>query len=240
MHVGKCAYHMELPRWAAQIVHERAAQEDVEAGDGTLATGTPGANEWERAAGAIKWWPRWIQTGEAFLAAIFYLQWGDQVQICVEWQQPGTRLGQSPWDVIAQELGAPVARLALSLLALRSMAAELDTEVRRREGLAGDELACLVEPDRPYRLAGMARWATQEGVEALEDLKTAADGKAAGWMNVGWVDLLLTLCGLCLDAIEPCARLVEVAGAVQVFSHLVTEVQPGLLADVVYGQGTSK
>jgi len=129
-HVGECVYHCPLPRWMAELIRRQAAQEDVEAEGNDFLRGVPGRNEWEATSGAVKWWPRWGERGEASLFADFYFQWGEEeVQVCTDIFAPEANLEDPdcPWYGTPLEKRVVMARLAFWCLAARALTAELDT-----------------------------------------------------------------------------------------------------------------
>lgn len=128
-HVGNCAYHFSLPRWAAEAIHRQAKKEDVRAEGNDFLYGTPGRHEWEATCGAVKWWPRWGGGGEASLFADFYFRWGDRVEVCVELFTVNDE-PQCPWYRMPISLRVAMARLAFWHLAGRAFAGRMETVER--------------------------------------------------------------------------------------------------------------
>lgn len=124
-HINSCDHHFVVPKTVIDVAREQARIEEVEAGEGNFMSGRQGQYEWEVTGGAIKWWARWGEQGEASLFALYYPRYRDdseEVDICLEIYQPTPRMegdDRCPWYSMPAEKRLPIALRAFWTLVIR-------------------------------------------------------------------------------------------------------------------------
>jgi hypothetical protein len=130
-HIGKCVCHFTITDLEAKAARAQAQEEEVGGGKGGFFHGVPGEHEWEVTGGAVKWWPRWGDDGEASLFANFYFTPGEEegtVHICTDVYQPSPLMEhdeECPWYSMSEKKRAMAYRAFWELIA-RGLVRELE------------------------------------------------------------------------------------------------------------------
>ena len=156
-HIGQCICHFTITELQAQAARAQALAEEVEAGEGDFFHGVPGEYEWEATGGAVKWWPRWGEKGEASLFADFYFTPGDlmvgeegkgTVHVCTDVYQPSPLMEHDeacPWYSMPEGERVTMAYRAFWGLVARGLSQKMETileAICNLDATVGDDVAC--------------------------------------------------------------------------------------------------